>query len=303
MVSKYLPSECPECGASVSIRGGELICNKCGLVLAGDLPDDSFSRSEIKARVESMPLARPQALPGRLGHAQRHINRTSDRNMAFALSYIRRLTQSLCLPTDTAVEAIKHYKRAFSMKVIQGRNIEVLAAALTYAASRQMRIPRTLKEICAVADLPERDVFRTYKWLSRLLRLKCPVCRPDDYLFRFANILEHGEKAKTRALEILSKMPNDGNRSPTTLAAAALYVAGLESGEHRSFKKVAMMLGVGEAAVREAVLEVAKVAQVNVGNEQVKLGLKKELNTPMQPKKAELMAFRTSMGDQLLAHV
>jgi transcription initiation factor TFIIIB Brf1 subunit/transcription initiation factor TFIIB len=299
MVARYVPSECPECGASVSIRGGELICNKCGLVLAGDLPEDGITPSEIK----SMPQVHPQALPGRLGNAQRHVNRTSDRNMAFALSYIRRLTQSLCLPTDTAVEAIKQYKKAFSMRVIQGRNIEVLAAALTYAVSRQMRIPRTLKEICMVADLPERDVFRTYKWLSRLLRLKCPVCRPDDYLFRFANILEHGEKVKTRALEILSKMPKDGNRSPTTLAAAALYVAGLENNEHRSFKKVSRLLGVGEAAVRETVLEVAKTAQVNVGSEQVKLGLKKEVDISIQSKKAELMTFRTLAEDKLLSFV
>lgn len=243
------PKACPECGGSVSQRGGEILCNDCGLVLSESIFDNS--RYPTGARQGG------SYLPGRLGNAQRHVNKTSDRNMAFALAYIKRLVQALSLPTDAAIDAIRLYKKAFSIGMIRGRNIEIVAAALVYAVSRKMSLPRTVKEIAALAELRERDVFRMYKRLSRSLNLSCPLCKPEDYLLRFANALGHSEAVNRRAMDILSKL-ECGNRSPTTLAAAALYVAGLENGEHRSFKKMSKILGVGEAAIREAAIAIAK---------------------------------------------
>ena len=256
MISQYILSKCPDCNSTVSHKGSEVICNKCGLVIADNLIEDG---SEYQAHSEGRTGRANPITTQRLRNAESRANRTSDRNMAFALAYIRRLTQSLYLPSSSAIEAIRLYKKVFSMGLIKGRNIEVVTSALVYAVSRQMGLPRTIKEFCAFNDTNKRDVFRMYKFLLRTLELKCPICKPDDYLFRFANVLGHGEKVKTRALEILSRMPADNNHSPITLAAAALYVAGLENSEHRSFKKISRLLGVGEAAIRETVLEVAKM--------------------------------------------
>jgi transcription initiation factor TFIIB len=195
-------------------------------------------------------------LPGKLGITNSRANRTSDRNMAFALAYIRRLCGTLGLPQTAAIDAITHYRRAASLGLVGSRNIEVMACAIIFHVTRELGCARLMKEVCRTAGIEAKDGFRMYRTLARCLKLKPVLVEPEEFVHRFANGLGLSEQAKTRALEMVAGMRRSGchfNGASSTIAAAAVYAAGLELGEHHSFNRMAKALGVSQSCVRAAV--------------------------------------------------
>jgi len=282
--------KCPECGCLDLTRDysrGEVVCNKCGLVIDEDMVDtgqewrafDSEQRAgrartgapikftkpnkglatEIDQynrdiRNVTIPAAaRAQMYRLRKWHKRASISSSMERNLAIALNELDRICSVLGLPPNIKEAAALLYRKAVEKGLIRGRLIESVVAAVLYTICRQKGIPRTLDEVSSVSGINKKEIGRTYRFLKRDLGIKMPLTNPVHYIPRFASELGLSGGVQEKAREILEDAIEKGlisGRGPTGVAAAALYIAGVMKGERKTQKEVADVAGVTEVTIR-----------------------------------------------------
>ncbi len=296
--------KCPKCGSTHLTKDysrAELVCETCGLVLDDDIIDhgpewrafDNEQRQK-KARTgspmtytvhdkglsttiswqnrdaygKSIPT-RNRAQLYRLRKWQRRtrISDCTERNLAVALSTLDRISSSLGVPRNVRETAAMIYRKAVRRKLIRGRSIEGVTAAVLYAACRQCNVPRTLDEVSAATQMKKKEIGRNYRNISRKLKLKILPTAPQDYISRFSSQLELGQTVQIKAIDILeeaTKKELTSGRGPTGLAAAALYISSVISGERRTQREVAEVAGVTEVTIRNRYKEIAEKLNIDV---------------------------------------
>ncbi len=281
---------CPECDSSEVIQDadqGELVCDDCGLVVDERQIDRgpewrAFNHSERqeKSRVGA-PTTQTMHDKGltttidwkdkdaygrsissekrsqmhRLRKWQERI-RTKDageRNLQFALSEIDRMASALGVPRSVREVASVIYRRALDEDLIRGRSIEGVATAALYAACRQEGIPRSLDEVADVSRVSQKEIGRTYRYISQELGLELKPVDPKSFVPRFASSLHLSEEVQAKATEIIDVSAEQGllsGKSPTGFAAAAIYAASLLCNEKKTQREVADVAQVTEVTIR-----------------------------------------------------
>lgn len=285
---------CPKCGSKrikKDMTRGEIVCMDCGFVIAENLIDFSqewreFDSDDVEGRRRAgapislarhdkgisteigmgfsdifklPPKFRPKFL--RLKKWQQRISTATERNLKYALAELKRYTSQLNLPPGVEETAAMIYRRAVAKELVRGRSMESVVAAALYAACREHGSPRTLDEIAEVANIPKREIGRTYRFLARELGMRILPTDPADYISRFASALGLKGETVTKALEILRKakeMELTSGRGPTGVAAAVLYIAAQLTGEKKTQREVAEVAGVTEVTIRNRYKELVK---------------------------------------------
>ena len=296
--------KCPVCGSTHLIKDhsrAELYCEKCGLVIDGEIMDhgpewrafDSDQR-EKRARVgapmtytihdkglsttigwqnrdsygHTIPTRnRAQLYRLRKWQTRTRISDGTERNLAIALTALDRMSSSLGLPRNVRETAAMIYRRAVRQKLIRGRSIDGVTAAVLYAACRQCNVPRTLEEISSIAQMAKKEVGRNYRNISRKLQLKLLPTTPQDYISRFCSQLKLSNDVQVKTIEILKHAAGKeltSGRGPTGLAAAALYISSVICGERRTQREVAEIAGVTEVTIRNRYKELAKKLDIDI---------------------------------------
>lgn len=296
--------KCPSCGSthlSKDYSRAELVCENCGLVIDAEIMDhgpewrafDSEQR-EKKARTgspmtytihdkglsttigwqnrdsygKSIPTRnRAQLYRLRKWHTRTRISDGTERNLAIALSALDRMSSTLSLPRNVRETAAMIYRKAVRNKLIRGRSIEGVTAAVLYAACRQCNVPRTLDEISKTANIPRKEIGRNYRNISHKLRLKLLPTVPQDYVSRFCSALKLSNDVQIKTMDILKKANNmelTSGRGPTGLAAASIYIASVLCGERVTQREVADVAGVTEVTIRNRYKELAKKLDIDV---------------------------------------
>lgn len=290
--------KCPECGSTSLERDavrGELVCQKCGIVVEEGLIDQGpewrafdSEQQDKRARTgapttytlhdkglstiigwknkdsygKSIPT-RNRAQLYRLRKWQRRIriSNAAERNTAFALNELDRMSSAMGLPRKIRECAAMLYRHAVEKNLIRGRSIEGVAAAVLYAACRQCNVPRTLDEIATAARVERKEIGRTYRFISRELGLKLMPTTPVDYITRFVSELKLSpvvsEETK-RILKLAADKELTSGRGPTGVAAAAVYIAAINKNERRTQREVADVAGVTEVTIRNRYKELAE---------------------------------------------
>lgn len=296
--------KCPECGSTHIIRDydrGELMCADCGLVLDSDIIDQgpewrAFDSEQGEKRTrtgapmtytihdkglsteigwknkdsygKSIPT-KNRAQLYRLRKWQRRIrvSNATERNLAFALSELERMASSIGLPRNVRETAAMIYRKAVTKNLIRGRSIEGVVAASLYAACRQCNVPRTLDEIASTSRVGRKEIGRTYRFMTRELKLKLMPTSPQDYIPRFCSELKLSSDVQMRAIEIL-KMADahelTSGRGPTGVAAAAIYISSIEKNERRTQREVADVAGVTEVTIRNRYKELTERLHIDI---------------------------------------
>lgn len=293
-----IDSKCPSCGEKKIVTDqntGELFCSKCGLVINEKVTDTgaewrSFTNDETtKARVGAATslTMHDMGLSTVIGAANkdstgkplsagvkssierlrtwdsRTQTRTSaDRNLRQALNEMGKLKDKLAL-TDVVVEKAAYiYRKAMEKKLVRGRSIQGLVAACLYASCRNTETPRTLDDIANGINIRRKDVARCYRLIYRELELKMPVVDPVKGIARIASIVKLSEKSKRQAVKILNQAKKTGiaaGKDPMGIAAAALYIACIYTGEVKSQKDISMASGVTEVTIRNRCVGLRKM--------------------------------------------
>ncbi|MFG1519529.1 MAG: transcription initiation factor IIB [Thermoplasmata archaeon] len=296
--------KCPECGSTQLIRDyerGELICNNCGIVIDESYFDQgpewrafdseqNDSRSRVGSPMtftihdkglstdiswknkdsygKSIPT-RNRAQLYRLRKWQKRIkvSNAAERNLSQALQELERMASNLSIPNDVRESAAVIYRKAVKQNMIRGRSIEGVVAGSIYAACRITNVPRTLDEIASVTRVKKKEIGRTYRIMSRYLKLNILPSKPEDYVNRFCSKLKLSPDTRKKANEIL-KMAKDNEltsgKGPTGVAAAAIYIASLMNNERRTQRSVSEVAGVTEVTIRNRYKELAEKLSLDV---------------------------------------
>ncbi len=293
--------QCPECGSSRLMRDyecAEIVCMDCGFVVAAKLADrgpewrafDDEQRAK-RARVgapltftihdkglstmidwHDRDIYGKRLSPGqkaqiyRLRKWQRRI-RVSDateRNLAFALSEISKIANSLSLPKNILETASVIYRKAVKERLIRGRSIQGVTAAAIYVACRQCGLARTLDEIAQASNINKKEVGRSYRFLVKELDYFIPPLRPSQYVTKFSNQLTMQGKVEEIAHKILTaakELKLTSGRGPTGIAAAASYIASVLTGERKTQREIAEIAQVTEVTIRNRYKELVERLQ------------------------------------------
>ncbi len=296
--------KCPECGSinlTLDEKRGEVICKNCGLVLDENLVDSGqewreFSSDEASKSRAGAPItftkhdagtgtkigsqAEIYSLPAykkrkflRLRKWQDRSSTALERNLKYALVELKRVTSILNIPPSIEEEAARIYNMAVRKGLVRGRSMESVVVGAIYIAARRFNLPRSLNEICKLTDISKREVGKTYRFIARQLSIKLLPSGPTDYIPKFGNKLAFSAETQTKALEILKKAHRaelTSGRGPTGLAAAALYVASLMTGEKRTQREIADVVGVTEVTIRNRYKEIIERLKLKEQLEKIK---------------------------------
>ena len=291
---------CPSCGKKKMVtddNSGEIFCSNCGFVVTDKIADtgaewrsfstDDANRTRVGAgtslTIHDMGLSTiiGQANKDSTGKplsasvkssierlrtwdSRTQANSSAERNLRQALNEMNKLKDKLGL-TDAVVEKAAYiYRKAMDKKLVRGRSIQGIVAACLYAACRNTETPRTLDDVANGINIRRKDVARCYRLIFRELELKMPVVDPIKGISRIASIAELSEKSKRKAVTILNKAKEIGivaGKDPMGIAAAALYLACISTGEIKSQKDISIASGVTEVTIRNRCAGLRKIIQ------------------------------------------
>ncbi len=195
------------------------------------------------------------------------VSRTGERNLALALSELNRISSSLNLSKTIHEDAAVIYRGAAKKNLVRGRSIEGVVATSVYIACRRCNLPRTLDEIAEVSKVSRKQIAKTHRFLARELNIKLKPTSPTDYIPRFASKLGLSGEVESKAIEIINNAMGNGlnsGKGPTGLAAAALYIASVLSGERKTQKSIADISGVTEVTIRNRYKELTEQLEMGV---------------------------------------
>jgi len=282
-------NKCPRCGSTNIVNdpeNGEMVCANCGLVVEEELIDRgpewrAFTADEKQSRTRT-GLGMSYTLYDKglstvfNGYRDAQGNRLKDetrikmdrlrkydnrskfdetwrRNLSIAMAELDRVAAALHLPQSVKEQAALIYRRALKMDLIRGRSIDAFVAASMYAACRQLKVPRPLKEITKTSIREHSEVARTYRLLIREMKLKMPVDDPMKFIPSIASKLNLRRDTEQYAIDILRRAQERQEltgKDPRGVAAAALYMACIDNNDKRIQKDVAEAAGTTEVTLR-----------------------------------------------------
>jgi len=147
-----------------------------------------------------------------------------------ALRDIDRMGSALSIDTTTREMAAVLFRTARDNELLQGRTVAAVTAASLLAATRVSNCPRPLEKLAQVARIDDTDkIAQIYTLLTRELHLTVTPVDPTQYVGQIRSAVDASyayEKEAIKAIQAAPEGTNSGH-SPTVVAAAALYAAGI----------------------------------------------------------------------------
>ncbi len=303
--SKLLNEEhvtCPSCKGKIILdhEKGEKFCSNCGIIVNAFHGFDETNHKEFFANIENSGLE-PTALmmydtglPTFIGKKNvdasgKQINSPPEmerlrklnhfiisndsraRNLNKASREIQRITEILGMNSLIAERASYIYKKALSQKLIRGRSIAGIVAATICIACKDMGIPFAVEKMeNLVENCNKKSIMHYYKLLLKQLKINVSVPIPTQHISKIATQAKLSGKTERTALKILSAIegePSLSGKKPVSLAAAALYLSSLQTGEHTTQLRIAIAAGLTTITIRKRYLEIIDILKQRTGQE------------------------------------
>lgn len=289
---------CPVCHSTdviIDHQKAEVSCARCGLVLDENMMDQgpewrAFDHEQMNSRARAGAPAtfaisdkglntnidcknkdskgRPipensvaQMYRLRRWNKRMRVSRAGERNLAYALSEMDRISSVMGIPRSVREDAASIYRQAAKKSIIRGRSIESVVASSIYLACRRNNIPRTLDEISEASNVSKKLIGKNYRFLSRELNIKLTPPSPTDYISRFGSNLGLSGNVQARAIEIINQSIEKGlniGKGPSGIAAASLYISSILLCEKRTQKEVSDIAGITEVTLRNRYKELVE---------------------------------------------
>lgn len=289
------PETCHECGSTNIIEDdgrGELTCGSCGLVLESSRisfdkewrsynSEDENSRSRvgdpetplIADRFLTTGLNYNRDANGKLIDSQKRWEffrlsnldrrRNSEiRNLRLALRELQRLTSQLGLGESVSHMSSAIYRKCLKANLIRGRSIDVVMASSLYIACRKEGVAVTLKDIQERANASPKELSRCIRVVLSELNIKPQNSAPNALLQKLGNALTVTMVTQNEAMKIIDQAKNAGitvGKNPMSIAAAALYIAGVRTGERRTQQQLAIAARTTPVTIRNRFKELMEI--------------------------------------------
>lgn len=288
-----VPVKCTDCGSrnlEEDYVRGERSCLDCGLVLAENIIDPGkdwtdFDGDTDKARAgppasvmwhdkglstdihwrntdfAGKKIAGNRSQLYRMRKWQKRARSFSsfERNMESALSEISRVAGLMSLTKAVKEEAAVIYRKALERDMVRGRSIDVMVAASLYLANQKLKTARSLDDFERHTRLNRKSITRAHKTMKAKLKIRIAVSEPEEYVPRFCNLLGLPPEIVGATKELLSEARAKElthGKSPTGVAAAAVYVTARMRERPRTQREIADISGVTEVTIRNRYKEI-----------------------------------------------
>ncbi|XP_026459882.1 transcription initiation factor IIB-2-like [Papaver somniferum] len=262
---------------------GDMICMECGLVLESHYIDDTaewrifvddyaIDNDSVRVGEQSNPYLADGGLStviaklsGKSGgnsfmsFGRRFNNRCLKPDQAGLiqdLTTMATMCDRLGLVTTIKDRASEIYKNVVAhQKSRVGKNKDAYLAACLLIACRDEDRPRTMKEICCVANgATKKDIGRARVYIVSQLGVNFGKgIHAGDFLRRFCSRLgmtNQAVKAAREALDKLEEQDVDIRRSPVSVAAAIIYMITQLSADKKLLQDVSDATGVAISTIQ-----------------------------------------------------
>ena len=193
---------------------GELICNKCGVVLQEktlsyveeSTKNDSNEITSQRMTADTKYIGSPTTIGNaksygtkdhtgktipkvtidslnRLynsGNIQRTSAKESQRSITSGVIKLDGLIHRLYLSENVCKETITLYKKAHAARIVSGRSVIGVMSACLYHVCKKLGIPRDMAEICNAANIKKNVLFSCYREIVDSMELYCSEKNCDD---------------------------------------------------------------------------------------------------------------------------
>ncbi|KAH1194653.1 Transcription initiation factor IIB-2 [Glycine max] len=265
---------CSDCKRQTEVvfdhSAGDTVCSECGLVLESHSIDETSEwRTFANESGDNDPVrvggpTNPLLTDGGLSTV---IAKPSGGSSEFLSSSLGRWQSRGSNPDRGLIVAFKTIAtmsdRIGLMRYINElkiRSLDALLAACLYIACRQEDKPRTVKEICSVANgATKKEIGRAKEYIVKQLGLEqgqsveMGTIHAGDFMRRFCSNLGMTNQAVKAAQEAVQKSEEfDIRRSPISIAAAVIYIITQLSDDKKPLKDISVATGVAEGTIRNS---------------------------------------------------
>ena len=201
----------------------------------------------------------------RIWDSRTQAHKSSEKNLRQAFNDLSRLQDKLGLSEAIVEKTAYIYRKAIEKNLVKGRSISALTAASLYVACRDAETARTLTDVCNASNVKRKELTKCYRLLVQELNLKIPVMSAVQCVARIGNNLGISEKTKRYAIKIINEYQKSGDiagKSPTGIAATAIYLASVKMNERFSQKEVADAANITEVTIRNRGDSIKKVLNI-----------------------------------------
>ena len=294
--------QCEICDPSESrmitdVESGEIICNRCGIVVVKNLEDTNKTWRKTEYNITDTINGNPssltlydQGLTTRIGNTNRdasgniinsmmmtHLTRMkyldkgsqinkSARNLGRAFRQLDSLKDKMGLSNAVIEKTAYIYRKVQEAGLVRGRKVNTVLGASLYVACREFEIPRTLREISLVNNEKYRETSRVYRQIVLYLGRQVPRINLSRYLEKIGKKAELEEKNIRDALTLMKKVQDAGlsaGKEPMGIVGAVIYLS-LPKSEENIRKRtitqavIADAAGVSEVTIRNVYKEIEK---------------------------------------------
>jgi transcription initiation factor TFIIB len=188
--------------------------------------------------------------------AKSRSNISGHRNLMQAFNELSRLKDKLCLTNAIVKKAAYIRRKAEEKQMIRGRSISAILAAAIYIACRELRAPKSLREMTEISQVKSKAIRHCYMLLARELDVNVPLIVPSKYVAMIANKARISEKTKRIALTMMKEITKNeisARKNPVALAAIVLYLSCLASNENQTQVNIAAAARITEVTIRNRV--------------------------------------------------
>ncbi|BBN13256.1 transcription initiation factor TFIIB [Marchantia polymorpha subsp. ruderalis] len=280
---------CPDCKTREHVMdyaSGDVICVECGLVLESHFVDDApewrtfadQSGAKDRNRVgDSYNALLPDGgisttfshvegncISSSLKRAESRLPNGDSSRLLSSITRCASMASRLGLVRSIQTIASEIYQKVTNLNLTRGKSQEAVLASCLYLACRQEGEPRSMKEICSVAEGTSlKEVGRALLYIEKHI-IKEKHIKEDlgmgksvnarDFVIRFCIKLGVSYKARLAATKIVQMADNRlyVRRNPMSVAATAIFmVSQIHEPRKSSMGEISTVCGVGIITILE----------------------------------------------------
>ncbi|MHA2307619.1 MAG: transcription initiation factor IIB [Candidatus Hodarchaeales archaeon] len=284
--------KCSECRSNALLydeQRGEIICEDCGLVANSVIfsrePEwraynSEEEKSKVRVGLPSTVLNNremrtviggktkdsfgktlntiTQAKFARLTQMDLRIQDRTTRNLKSALMELKRIKSHLNISDDICETSVLLYKLALKQDLIKGRSvIGMMSASIAVV---------TLKDTAEVANITTKELGRCIRIFLQNIKVSSTLTDPITLINRLGENLGLTMHTRKVAIDLLVEAKEKKltiGKIPMSLAAAAVYIASIQTGERRTQQQIAIPARTTPVTIRNRFKELAKGLELN----------------------------------------
>lgn len=192
-----------------------------------------------------------------------------DNALSAAYAKISQMCDGYQLPKIVQDGAKEVYKLVYDERPLRGKSQESIMAAAIFIGCRKAKVARSFKEIWALTNVPRKEIGKVFKIMNKIIQeknatnplntymvpdnIQTTQTSAEDLIRRFCSHLGVSTQVTNGAEYIARRCAEVGvlaGRSPTTIAATVIFMAGLVFGADLPPSKISEKTGVSDGTIK-----------------------------------------------------